>query len=76
MKKILLIALLGLMVASCEQAEAKNKRYDEAKIVKDEFGVNYRVVTIEGCEFYYSTGESSSGLTKVDCDCAPDKNNR
>ena len=71
-----MIALLGLTFASCEQADASKKRNDEAKIVKDQFGVNYRIITIEGCEFYYSNGESSSGLTKIDCNCVPNKNNR
>lgn len=76
MKKILLIALLGLMFASCEQAEASKKRFDESIVVKDQHGVNYRIVVIEGCEFYYAAGDGSSGLAKVDCNCVPDKNNR
>jgi len=76
MKKILLIALLGFALASCEQADASHRRYDESTIVKDQHGVNYRIVVIEGCEFYFSTGDGSSGLTKVDCNCVPNKNNR
>ncbi len=76
MKKLLLIVLLGLVIVSCEQAEASNRRHNESTIVRDQYGVNYRVVVIEGCEFYFASGDGSSGLAKVDCDCIPNKSNR
>jgi hypothetical protein len=77
MKNILLIALLGLMLVSCNgQMEKRADRNMESPEVKDEYGVEYSIITIEGCEFYMALGDGQSGLTKVDCDCIPDKSKR
>lgn len=77
MKKILLIFLIGIALSSCgEQLDSRIDRANNAPNVKDNYGVNFKVIEIEGCEFYYTTGESYSGLTKVDCDCVPDKSGR
>jgi hypothetical protein len=77
MKKILLIALLGFVFTACEQTNAIWNRTENSDKVQDEFGVDYSIVTIEGCEFYMtSSGDGNSGLTKVDCDCVPDKSGR
>ena len=77
MKKTLLIALLVFALVSCnEQIESRVYRNEEALYIKDEFGVKYIVINLEGCEFYMALGDGQSGLTKVDCNCIPDKSNR
>ena len=75
MKKILLIVAIAMLSSCNEQEKRRITRKDEAIRVEDNYGVVYRIITIEGCEFYYglSNGES---LTKVDCNCVPDKSGR
>lgn len=82
MKKILIVLTSILLISSCKTEDEINKdkkimksRYDDA--IEDNFGYKYRIVIIEGCEFYIYEGRSNwFGMSKVDCDCIPDKSKR
>ena len=62
MKKLIYL-LFVLMLAGC--CEGPN-------CIKSAQGKPYKVITIEGCEFY----NWDSRLAKVDCNCKPDKSKR
>jgi len=67
---IIIISLVAFAFTSCKSDETKEAEKKTIE-VKDNLGYQYKVVTIEGCEFY--RGIHGKKLTKVDCDCKPDK---
>ena len=76
MKKLLTILAIGFLLVSCEEHERHMNLLNNAITVEDEFGYEYNIVTIEGCEYYRYADGRQFGLTKVDCDCEPDKSKR
>ena len=72
----LIILFCTAAFVGCDQAESRNDRRERAITVEDNYGVEYQVITIEGCEFYQSSYESRAELTKIDCNCIPDTSNR
>lgn len=76
MKK-LSILLVSCLLLSCGDSYKRAVALQENAIkITDEFGYVYYVVTLEGCEYYRYTDGNRFGLTKVDCNCTPDKTKR
>ena len=77
MKKLIFIIVIAFTVMGCEAIEKQQIKNIGTIKVYDGFDVNrFNVIEIEGCEFYEYDGNRQYGLTKVDCNCIPDKSKR
>jgi len=79
MKRILIIGLFAMSLMSCEGIKEDRKirnNYENSIYVEDSNGQKYRIILIEGCEFYLYDEYRQMGLTKVDCNCVADTTKR
>jgi hypothetical protein len=57
--------------------ERRNSKDENTQKVGDGYDIHeFDIIILEGCEFYELTGNRIYGLTKVDCNCIPDKSKR
>jgi len=79
MKRILIIGLFAMSLIGCEAIEEERevrRKYENSIYVEDNNGKEYRIVEIEGCEFYLFSEYRQMGITKVDCNCVADTTKR
>jgi hypothetical protein len=79
MKKILLLVIVMIGLLGCDEikkSEVMKEKYYNSPLVMDNTDKHYRVVTIEGCEFYLYSQYRQMGLSKVDCNCVADTTGR
>jgi len=71
MKILLIILILSLGLMNCQSETRQDKRENAPKVYDDFKANNFKIIVIEGCEFYEHVRSNHYGLTKVDCDCKP-----